>query len=411
MTAHPGQFLSGKRIVVAGGGFAALSFVLTLNQLWNPALARPEVVVYEKNDRNKYFEKDPYKLNINGGSSNDGLVAIQQLGLLEEVQKHTILNGGDIRVWGSDWKWLSSMNPSAYGSLPAATMRITREDLKRILLEKAETTNVVFKWGWTCETAERFEKGKIRVTVSEVGGETMSLEECDLLIGADGADSKIRACFRPQDTETTYMGASQIGGIAYLPDGVPKPVDEDYGLQMDHGVCCIYNPFDENRVAWALSTMCPERKTGTKLSADEFEALKKEALKTVSAFKQPFQQVVEATIPDTAFFRTARTKAAFPHDDRLTGVIFIGDANHVLSPYEYVGANLALKDGWDLAEQICCDTSMKAAAASYDQISIPRFEHPYNFQFERVGFGHATGWKWNLYKVGMLAQRRFKMVQ
>ncbi|CRL27389.1 unnamed protein product [Penicillium camemberti] len=52
------------------------------------------------------------------------------------------------------------------------------------------------------------------------------------------------------------------------------------------------------------------------------------------------------------------------HDERLEGVMFIGDANHILSPYEIVGANMAPKDRWDLAQQICRYPSMKAAAAS-----------------------------------------------
>lgn len=215
------------------------------------------------------------------------------------------------------------------------------------------------------------------------------------------------ACFRPHDMKTTYMGASQIGGIAYFKDGVPKPIDEDYGLQMDHGVCCIYNPFDRNRVAWALSVMGPARETKTNLNTGDFEALKKEALETGRVFKEPFKSVVEATVQDTAFIKPVTTKDAFEHDELLESV-FIGDANHILSPYEFVGANLALKDGWDLAEQICCHTSMKAAVASYDAISIPRFNHPFTFQNERVQFGHADGWKWSAYKVGMKAQRMSK---
>lgn len=76
MTAHTGQFLAGKRIIVAGGSFAALSFVLALEQLWNTSLERPEVIVYERDDRDLSIQKDPYTLNINGASRDDGLVAI-----------------------------------------------------------------------------------------------------------------------------------------------------------------------------------------------------------------------------------------------------------------------------------------------------------------------------------------------
>ena len=127
-------------------------------------------------------------------------------------------------------------------------------------------------------------------------------------------------------------------------------------------------------------------------------------------FQEPFRTVVEATIPSTAFIRPAKEKPAFQHDARLYGVMFIGDANHILSPFELVGANLALKDGWDLAEQIYHNVSLGAAAASYDTLSIPRFQHAFNFSHERVNFGHCTGSKWTFYKYGMAAQRALKKV-
>lgn len=63
-----------------------------------------------------------------------------------------------------------------------------------------------------------------------------------------------------------------------------------------------------------------------------------------------------------------------------------------------------------MGEQICRHTSMQAAAASYDAISILRFNHPFTFLNERVQFGHAGGWKWSAYKVGMKAQRMSKTV-
>ncbi|KAJ5378239.1 uncharacterized protein N7496_005648 [Penicillium cataractarum] len=414
MTAQQGQFLAGKRIIVAGGGFAGLAFVLALDQLWQSlTLDRPEVLLYEENGRDESIQKDAYTLCINGASQDDGLVAIQQLGLLDEVREHSTLNGGDIRVWSDNWKWLSSINPTVYGNLPAATMRITRQNLKRILVERVEQTQTVLKWGSACTSAERLSNGQIRVSISEdVGSATSSTLDCDLLVAADGANSRIRACFRPNDMTTQYAGATQIGGISYLPDGLPKPIDQDFSLQMSsgEGVCCIYHPFDSNTIDWALSTVGPEREAKTNFTPDEFNQLKQEALKTASMFQEPFKSVVEATIPGTAFIRPAKEKPAFQHDARLHGVMFIGDANHILSPFELLGANLALKDGWDLAEQICRNVSLDAAAASYDRLSIPRFQHDFNFSHERIGFGHCTGSKWMFYKYGMAAQRALKKV-
>jgi 2-polyprenyl-6-methoxyphenol hydroxylase-like FAD-dependent oxidoreductase len=414
MTVQPAEFLAGKKIVVAGGGFAGLAFVLALDQLWQGStLDCPEVLLYEQYGRDESLQKDPYTLCINGASQDDGLVAIQQLGLLDAVREHSTLNDGDIRVWSDNWKWLSSINPTAYGNLPAAIVRITRQDLKRILVEKAEQTKTVLKWGSACTSAERLSNGQIRVSISEdVGRANSSTLDCDLLVAADGANSRIRASFRPHDMTTQYAGATQIGGISYLPGGLPKPIDQDFVLQMSsgEGVCCLYHPFDSNTIAWELSTMGPEREAKTNLNAEELNALKQEALKTASMFQDPFKTVVESTLPNTAFIRPAKEKPAFQHDARLHGVMFIGDANHILSAFEPLGANLALKDGWDLAEQLCRNISLDAAAASYDRLSIPRFQHNFNFSHERIGFGHCTGSKWMFYKYGMAAQRALKKV-
>lgn len=408
--AAPGKFLAGKRVVVVGSGFAGLAFVAALEQLWNPSLERAKIVVFEQDDREEFMQKDDHVLCINGGSQDEGLVALEQLGLLEQTQEHAILNSGHIRVWSDDWRQLSSINPKPYGDLPAATMRITRRDLKRILVEKVEKTKASLKWGESCSAAERLSNGQIRITVSKSQDSSTYTQDCDVLVAADGANSAIRASFRPNDMKLEYTGATQIGGLSRLPNGLPQPVHEDYGLQMSsgEGVCCIYNPIDNETIAWALSRMEPERKAKNgPFTPEELSTLKDEALKTGSMFQEPFKTIVEATDPNTAFVRPAKEKPAFRHDSSLQGVIFIGDANHILSPYEFVGANLALKDGWDLAEQICRSVSMVAAVVAYDKLSIPRLESVYKFSHTRLGFGHSTGLKWAFYKHGMAVQRAF----
>lgn len=286
-------------------------------------------------------------------------------------------------------------------------MRITRQDLKRILLETAEQANATWLWACTCTAAERLSNGQIRVTNSNAEAGSTLTQDCDLLIAANGANSRIRASFRPYGMKLEYAGATQIGGISRLPNGL-HPVHEDYGLQMSsgEGVCCIYTPFDKDTIGWALSRVEPEReaKTGP-FTPEEIAVLKREALKTGSMFNEPFRTIVDATDPATAFIRPAKEKHAFQHESRLRGVVFIGDANHVLSPYEFVGANLALKDGWDLAEQVCRNNSLEAVVGAYDKLSVPRAELTIKHRHERIGFGHSAGFKWKMYKHGMAAQR------
>ncbi|KAJ5117296.1 hypothetical protein N7526_011405 [Penicillium atrosanguineum] len=168
MTAHPGQFLAGKRIIVTGGSFAALSFVLALDQLWNPSLERPEVIVYKRDDRDLSIQKDPYTLNINGASHDDGLVAIQQLGLLDEVRKHATLNGGDIRVWADNWKWLSCRQSDRIWQSSRSYHAHCARRFEAHPHGKSGDDRDNFEWGLAATSAERLSTGKIQVTLQTV---------------------------------------------------------------------------------------------------------------------------------------------------------------------------------------------------------------------------------------------------
>ncbi|CZR52576.1 uncharacterized protein PAC_02453 [Phialocephala subalpina] len=300
MATTPGHFLSGKRIIVAGGGIAGSTFVSALDQLWDPFLPRPQITVLERETREASIEQDHYMLSINGGHVDEGLAALKYLGLLDDVRAGATLNSGAIWVWSDTWKLLSSINLELF---------------ERVLLEKAEKAEKC-TWQWACTVigAEQLPNGQIRVTISNnaIPSSTSSTlsQDCDLLIAADGADSRIKANLRPQDLKLEYAGASQIGGISHFPNGVPHPVHEDYGLQMSsgEGVCCIYTPFDNYTVGWALSKMGPERAAKTTFTIEEFTALKEEALKfgSIGKFAEPFNSIVETTDPTTAFIRLAK---------------------------------------------------------------------------------------------------------
>ncbi len=89
------------------------------------------------------------------------------------------------------------------------------------------------------------------------------------------------------------------------------------------------------------------------------------------------------------------------------GVVFIGDANHVLNVFTLDGANLALKDGWDLAEVVCRSYELGEAIVAYDKRSVSRAEGLITWSHERIRFGHSRGLMWKVYKYGMKAKKQW----
>ncbi|KAH8658426.1 putative monooxygenase [Xylariales sp. PMI_506] len=418
MSLHPDHFLGGKSIVVAGFGIAGSTFVSTLNQLWPAASDMPNITVFEQRVQDASAPQGSHVLTLHGGSPDEGMLVLQRLRRLENIKAASTLVSGYFGVWNEKWKFLSDLHPQAQADLPSSALRINREDLRLHLEDKAvRVPTAKIRWQCTCVAAERLMDGRIRVTVEDsTHDEAITFtQDCDFLIVADGADSRLVASLRPDKAKMEYIGANQIGGISRLSQGLPLPLEaiDTGGMQMSDGenICCIYTPLDNHTVHWAVSRVGPERqqKLGSFTDA-EFAALKAEALETGSMFAEPFRTIVEATDPATAFILPAKERQPFAHEASQPGIAFIGDANHVLSLFNLKGADMALADGWDLAEQICKGASLDAAITAYDSISIPRVQGAMSFTHERIRFGHSTGALWKGFKYGMYGQRALGLV-
>jgi 2-polyprenyl-6-methoxyphenol hydroxylase-like FAD-dependent oxidoreductase len=92
---------------------------------------------------------------------------------------------------------------------------------------------------------------------------------------------------------------------------------------------------------------------------------------------QPFKTLAQATDVSNVGIYNAKDKAPFPHIEKKGtpkhgNVIFIGDSNHTMSPFAGNGANMALMDGWELANELCKSNSLLAAVTTYGLLSLPR---------------------------------------
>ncbi|KAH6877210.1 putative monooxygenase [Thelonectria olida] len=391
------HFLEGKKIIVAGSGFAGLAFVVTLRQRWDNALEFPDIVIYDRDSRELSQKREGYSLSVNGMEKDSGLIAMRDVGLLDEALKHAVTGADSVRsfrMWDKDWNALMAMNFKPYDGLPTAGIRIARKDLRNMLLEAGESSDKIV-WDTICTSAERLDSGRIRIHLSH--GDETSTDECDLLIAADGAHSKIRASVRPEDG-LIYEGVTQMGGIGVFPDGIPKPVDESWGVAVSgQGVSCFMSPIDKQRVVWALSQEEAEpRPKLDNTSAEQTAAFMDEAKRIGHMMGGPFPAVLAATDPNSAFVLPARDKQPFSHETVPSGIVFIGDSNHAVSPFAGNGANLALKDGWDLATQLCGSKTLEEAVSAYDKLAVPRAVRTVKSSHNRMGIAHCTGVKYTL---------------
>ncbi|KAK3901409.1 hypothetical protein C8A05DRAFT_44931 [Staphylotrichum tortipilum] len=395
------HFLSSRHILISGAGMAGLSFTLALHKLWPPHLPPPRVTLLDRDNRQNALGREGYSLSLAGHDDTGGLYALKDLGLLDSALDKAILGaqgdmGGCFRVWDERFREVMSVRPKPAEGLPSAGIRIARRDLRGLLVDGVRDAGGEARWGVAAVKAETNGDGRVVVIVEGEGvrdGEERI--ECDLLVVADGGGSKIRRGLRPDDV-LVYAGAVQMGGIASFPEGIPPPLDENWGMQLSggQGVCCFYSPVDKKGVVWALSFLEPEArsKLGGNPSQEAADRVLEEARERGKILGPLFQRMVDATTePASVFCLPARDKAPFRHDLDGAAIVFIGDSNHAVSPFAGYGASLALKDGWDLARKIVQAGSLRDAVLEYDAISEPRAVKVRGTSRWRIKYGHSTG--------------------
>ena len=401
---------TGKKIIIVGAGIAGLSFALSLRKQWPNGPKPPSLSIYERETREAILGREGYSLSIRGDALSGGIQVLQRLDLLERMlpfSPSTLSSkSGSFNLWSTGWESLLKFPVASSddaGNSPTG-MRIARAVLRRIMMDavcEAESGPDPINWNKPCSKIETLPDGKVRVYLGDG-----TADDCDILIVADGASSKIRAQIRPED-KLQFTGVVCISGTSTFPDGqVPSPVDVDWGGVLGGGGTGLFvSPIDQNRALWSVSfyNENPRESLRYPMSDDQVESTLQEALERGQHFHQPFQTMVRSTDPSTLMVFNAMDKQPFAHKDcpefGYSPVIFIGDANHAVSPFAGNGANMALLDGWGLAEQLIKGETMATAIERYDRESIPRSAATVKQSHWSISMLHATGVKLFLYRL------------
>ncbi|MEU7785296.1 FAD-dependent monooxygenase [Amycolatopsis sp. NPDC049159] len=234
---------------------------------------------------------------------------------------------------------------------------IDRGALKRILVESLP--DGVVRWGAKVTAVA---PGRLTLDTGEV-------VEADLVVGADGAWSKVRPLL--SDAVPRYSGLSFVEArLSDVDDRHPAVAalvgaGSMFALAAGKGLIAQRTGGGWIRVYAAVETADP---------AAVADFAERDRLLEVFA---DFDAGLRALIAESDGALIPRPIHALPVGHRwarVPGVTLLGDAAHVMSPFAGEGANLAMLDAAELALALAGHDDVESALSAYEAAMFPRAE-------------------------------------
>jgi 2-polyprenyl-6-methoxyphenol hydroxylase-like FAD-dependent oxidoreductase len=338
-------------VTIIGAGLGGLTLARVLHVHGIPA------TVYEA-------ESSPTE-RVQGGMLDihdyNGQLALQAAGLMDEF-RGLILEGREAtRLVDRDGTVLFDQPDDGTGGRP----EVQRGELRQLLLDSLPAGTV--RWGHKVSGTRALGDGRHEVTFAD-GTSVVA----DLLVGADGAWSRVRPLLSAATPEYTGMscvevylhdadtrhpaGAKVVGGGALfvLAPGKGFVTHRERGGNL-HTYVMLARPQD-----WFADIDFTDSAAATARILREFDGWAPE---------------LTALIADADTAPVLRPLAALPADhrwERVPGVTLIGDAAHVAVP-NGEGANLAMLDGAELAQALAAHPDdIETALTEYERALFPR---------------------------------------
>jgi 2-polyprenyl-6-methoxyphenol hydroxylase-like FAD-dependent oxidoreductase len=292
---------------------------------------------------------------------NNGQLALKAAGLFEKFLEIIHPGGQASRVLDKSGNVLFEDGDDGTGGRP----EVPRGELRRILLESLPADSI--RWGYKITAASPLGRGQHALTFAN--GSTITT---DLLVGADGAWSKVRPLL--SDAKPVYVGTSFIETYLFDSDTRHKASAEAVGVGAMFALAPGKGITAHREPNGALHTYVQLNKSKDWIDSIDFSNRVTALAKVAKEFEGWAPELI-ALITDSETDPVPRVIHALPVEhkwDRVPGVTLLGDAAHLMIP-SGEGANLAMFDGAELAKAIAANPgSVEAALMTYEKDLFPR---------------------------------------
>ncbi|MCA1321682.1 FAD-dependent monooxygenase [Bacillus tianshenii] len=332
-----------RKAIVVGAGIGGLSVAILLKNIgWHVEV----------------FEKATSFKSMGAGIvlAANGMKALERLGVAGEIKTLGKKVGkAEIRTWDGEllFQLPTKVMAERYGTY---SYLIHRASLQEILLDKFDGSVVKLQ-----KSVSGFLQDKSKVTALFSDG---SQVEGDVLIGADGIHSAIRANLIQKD-KLRYAGFTALRGICSFED-------ERYDLKKGggfeawgHGKRFGFSHLGQDRIFWFAAINAPEGKV------IPIGARKQAALEHFKGWYNPIESVIQATNEEEILHHDIFDKKPLSHwgSGRVT---LLGDAAHPMLPNLGQGGAQAMEDAIVLADCLSNTKDIAEANFKYERERISR---------------------------------------
>lgn len=326
------------RVLIVGGGFSGMAAAIEC------AKRGLEVDL---------VEIDPGWRSYGAGISIGGptLRALRTVGALDEFL---------VRGYAGDGVNLFAPNGAPLGSIPTPRVAgadvpgggaIMRPALAEILARLTRAAGVNVKLGCSFETLEPHDDG---VVVTLTDGTQANY---DLVVGADGLYSKVRAAIFPDAPEPRYTGQGVWRAV------LPRPAEITCAsMWLGYKVKAGLNPVSADEMYLFVTEDRPTRAYVDTATAPE------RLRDLLESFSAPVLQTVRAQIGEhsSVIYRPLESML-MPRTWSRGRIVLIGDAVHATTPHMASGAGIGIEDGIVLAEELGDAATLERALAAFEE--------------------------------------------